>query len=542
MNLFSKKLLAAVMALLLMLPLAACQKGVRDGKVEGTTETETQNDEQGAESAVDPIAGLKESMEQTYELGQPFIDEPALEVNGEVLAVKVLNFYAALAAKAVRADLNGNLFSAEGQEILAQPLEKDSEETVRDKVLEYSIRQAIMDKVCIEMAKAENYTSEDDAQAVVDQILGQVTMLALQNDFEPEKLLSYNYGWGVDTELFAELIKNYFYAEQYRNSKAKEYKFTDADLNQEYEENKDKLEQITFRALRFGPDSADYFSPETLAKIEKADEFKPELFKDQAENAELSAEELADNAKLRAESMQKRIKSEDDFVKLQALYATAMIREELAKNPEASLQKLVVEQVPEEMRSFLTDKDRKSGDSEIIESDFGTWLLLYVDKGRNKDKTYTTRQVLISPTDPESDEAWEEAEKKAEELLKEFKKNDPSEEKFAKLANEESMDPGNQGGKGGLYEQVQVGQFVPEYEAWALDPKRQKGDVEIVKTTHGYHIIYFIGLDEEVWKLQVKRGLELKKTKEWLDELIEEQEYKELEGMKYVAPLADSFK
>ena len=33
---------------------------------------------------------------------------------------------------------------------------------------------------------------------------------------------------------------------------------------------------------------------------------------------------------------------------------------------------------------------------------------------------------------------------------------------------------------------------MPEFKNWAIDFTRQPGDTEIVQTTYGYHIMYFV--------------------------------------------------
>jgi foldase protein PrsA len=79
---------------------------------------------------------------------------------------------------------------------------------------------------------------------------------------------------------------------------------------------------------------------------------------------------------------------------------------------------------------------------------------------------------------------------KAEEILQRAK----SGEDFAKLADEFSEDPGNkdpktQKGKGGLYENVGKGQFMPEFEKAALELEPGKIAEQLVETQYGYHII-----------------------------------------------------
>ena len=35
--------------------------------------------------------------------------------------------------------------------------------------------------------------------------------------------------------------------------------------------------------------------------------------------------------------------------------------------------------------------------------------------------------------------------------------------------------------------------MVTEFNNWIFDDARKAGDVEIVKTSYGYHIMYFVG-------------------------------------------------
>ena len=43
-----------------------------------------------------------------------------------------------------------------------------------------------------------------------------------------------------------------------------------------------------------------------------------------------------------------------------------------------------------------------------------------------------------------------------------------------------------------MIEGTKKGAMVPEFEKWAMDDSRKYGDVAIVKSKYGYHIMYFI--------------------------------------------------
>ena len=110
------------------------------------------------------------------------------------------------------------------------------------------------------------------------------------------------------------------------------------------------------------------------------------------------------------------------------------------------------------------------------------------------------RHVLFTPeggtTDASgattyTDAEWEACEAKAQDILNNWTKGDLSEESFAALAAAHSQDPGSKD-NGGLYEGVYKGQMVPEFENWCFDEARKPGHYGIVKTSYGYHLMYFV--------------------------------------------------
>ena len=111
--------------------------------------------------------------------------------------------------------------------------------------------------------------------------------------------------------------------------------------------------------------------------------------------------------------------------------------------------------------------------------------ILIQPEGKNDDGTYT-------------DEAWAAAEKKANDLLAEWKNGEHTEDSFAFMAAENSADPGS-AENGGLYEDIYPGQMVDTFDAWCFDASRQPGDTGIVKTDYGYHIMYFSSTSEHAY-------------------------------------------
>ena len=110
------------------------------------------------------------------------------------------------------------------------------------------------------------------------------------------------------------------------------------------------------------------------------------------------------------------------------------------------------------------------------------------------------RHILILPqggTEDEngtvtySDEEWETCRQTAQALLDQWKAGEATEKSFGALAVEHSEDPGSKS-NGGLYSAVTEGYMVPEFNDWIFDEARQYGDTDLVKTTYGYHLMYFV--------------------------------------------------
>ena len=116
------------------------------------------------------------------------------------------------------------------------------------------------------------------------------------------------------------------------------------------------------------------------------------------------------------------------------------------------------------------------------------------------------RHILIQPesttaedgTTTITDEAWAAAEAEAQRIYDEWLAGAATEDSFAELANTYSTDGGSNT-VGGLYEDVYPGQMVAEFNDWCFADGRMVGDHTIVKTTYGYHIMFFSGEGDYVY-------------------------------------------
>lgn len=76
---------------------------------------------------------------------------------------------------------------------------------------------------------------------------------------------------------------------------------------------------------------------------------------------------------------------------------------------------------------------------------------------------------------------------------------------FATFASNKSMDA-TSALNGGLYENLVQGQMMPELDSWLFDDSREPGDISIIRTSMGMHIVYFSG-STEIWYAAAEKDL-----------------------------------
>ena len=120
--------------------------------------------------------------------------------------------------------------------------------------------------------------------------------------------------------------------------------------------------------------------------------------------------------------------------------------------------------------------------------------------GVNKDlgNAHRVRHILLQIGAEPTDADWEKLRADAQTILDQWLAGEATEESFSALAMEKSEDPGSVN-YGGLYQGLTKDtSFLKPFKDWYLDESRQVGDYGLVKTTAGYHIMYYAGT-EPVW-------------------------------------------
>ena len=193
---------------------------------------------------------------------------------------------------------------------------------------------------------------------------------------------------------------------------------------------------------------------------------------------------------------------------------------------------------------WLFEGDHQDGDATVLESGTTYYVVLFHDRFREEYETIDIRHILVrteSGSLTAEDDGYEDeqaqlkadAKAKADELLSQWQSGEATEDSFAALAMQESVD----GSKydGGLYAQVTEGQMVETFNDWCFDPARQAGDTGVVETQFGAHVMYFSGKNLPAWQKDVRDVLSGEDYMEWEESLAADSTVTRSDsGLKYV--------
>ena len=161
----------------------------------------------------------------------------------------------------------------------------------------------------------------------------------------------------------------------------------------------------------------------------------------------------------------------------------------------------------------------------------GYYVVYFTGRSDNKLPMSDVRHLLVSfeggSTDPEtkelvySEEEKATAKKKAEDLLAKWKEGEATEDSFIALIKENSDD--TTAADGGLFENVNIdSQYVPNFLNWSIDAGRKVGDIEIIETEYGYHIMYYVGASELNYRdHMISSEMQIEDQEKWYEAALE---------------------
>lgn len=321
---------------------------------------------------------------------------------------------------------------------------------------------------------------------------------ATQYGITTEQLIETNYGGLCTEEGIRAALERVFLAQAYMGQKLDSYEFSDDEIQAFYDENKRSLDTVSYRVMLF----SDATSSSTEESSSSSDSSTTE---ESQESSDASEESQVPNltAKEKAEKMLAQITDEQSFIDASTEYCDPEKLESYQDGSATLSTGIYASQFNETAAAdWLFDGARKEGDTTILDLQAGYAVTYFIERVPDESYTVDVRHVLIQPEkDSEgnsTDEQKNAAKAQAEELYQEWMNGEKTEDSFAQMAKDHSVD-GN-ASEGGLYESVYTGQMVDTFNDWCFDSSRQPGDSGIVETNYGYHIMYFVGKSGPAWK------------------------------------------
>lgn len=209
--------------------------------------------------------------------------------------------------------------------------------------------------------------------------------------------------------------------------------------------------------------------------------------------------------------------------------------QEWVKSENLVLNTLTSVEVKTEKEHTHEEGEEHSDDEEKEYETTGFIVVLMQKVDHNDMKMVNVRHILIeleklaeNASDKEKEAADLAAKEKAEKLLKEFLDGEKTPEKFGELATANTTDTGSVT-TGGLYEDVYPGWAVKEFDEWCFAEDRKAGDTGIVKTEHGYHVMYLESFSELSFRdYMIANQILSEDLEEWLSEIKEATPYTEV--------------
>ncbi len=341
------------------------------------------------------------------------------------------------------------------------------------------------------------------------------------------------YGKGMNMKTFEKIVETQTIASEYSSylleTKAEAYAADTAKIEGIYNKDVSAYDCVDYRLFTIAPETVTHDKDATTEEKNAAN--------NQAKEA----------AKKKAEEMLAKIKNDESFISLAEKYATEDQKKALDYSKSESTLRTYASKstnpdgLNEEVTKWLFSRENKVGDKKIFDVN-GTQVIIYIVKPAYRDDAThpaDVRHILVQfaedAKDVEADKKAKKAE--AEKLLEQIKSAADPLKKFLELCGTESDDDGSVA-NGGLYEFVTRGQMVKPFEDWTLSPDRKAGDIDIVETDYGYHIMYFVKrYTYPTWKYTISDTIANEELNDMLDKALETDQYKVAADNKVVAKL-----
>ncbi len=424
-------------------------------------------------------------------------------------------------------------------------------------------------------AQKQELALDDSDLADVQSNIDQLKSSASSNGYSLNAYLRASYGKGVNEKLYRHILEEQALYTKLTDTKTDELKkaVTADEVDTEFYANLETYGVVSYRSYVIEAEKVEVKAEETETDAEDAEAADDTAEEDAEPTLETTDETMA-AAKKSADAIAAAT-SEDAFL---AAVADKAGDKKYASDDSLTLHEDATSETisgsDSEAATWLFSDEAVKGATHVTEQADTGYTVYYVTDAAHKPGdtlTYSVRHILVKfpkkadetadaaeDTDTEAEAAEEAAEAetaedvevpaldtkaykdvkivldvdgetatdkatyvKAQNILQEYLDGEHTADAFGVLAKKYSED--SNADQGGLYEDVPLGQMVPEFESWATNSKRKAGDVGIVETQFGYHVMYFEGSKSVAWDDAVREALASPKAQEYMSDLAKDE-------------------
>lgn len=368
--------------------------------------------------------------------------------------------------------------------------------TWADFFVDAALENAKYDYTFAKLAEDNGFTmSEEDQTALNNQVNNLSTNAILYGYSSAESYLKLVYGAGSDMDSYKAYLTRTALAEAYAQNHLDSLTYDQTKLDAVAAEKPNDYTSYDYSYV--------YLSYSSFKKNGTTDENGNTTYTDEQKDAARA------EAKKTAEELYALGNLDDIRDKVKEIEAAEITVTDLTNQLHTNISTVLAD--------WLADPARTEGEIGLIENATtpaegeeavvnGYYVLCFTKKNDNTAKMSNVRHLLVQYEGGTEDELtgemnytteeMETAKAEAEKLLKQWQDGEATEESFIELVAAHTDDTGS-AENGGLYENINPSsQYVANFLSWSINPERKVGDVELVQTEYGYHIMYFSGYSE----------------------------------------------
>lgn len=393
-----------------------------------------------------------------------------------------------------------------------QPSFLDETQSWADYFYDQAVKTMQQEYVQATLARQSGMELTEDNKTAIDTNIKSLEQYAVTQQMTATQYLRTLFGKGLTIDAYRKLLERNYLSTQYGEQVVDSFTYDIDDLEAYYQEDPSSFDKYTYRSLfisGFDPDS----------EVDK----------------EVQLQESLD----KAEEMVSRLEKIDDPAEREALYidlCSEYVKDEFKSkyenDPDFTLNRFKSESDLETYLSeFITDPERTYGDVSCFDGTTGYYVVMFVDYGRNEYQYTTYHQIYFSPnTEKTADwtqEEWDKAEETARTLYDMTQLEDFTLDDFIGYAATYSNDTSTKD-NGGLYQYVTPGSMDYYVYEWLYESETEhtEGDIELIKGTDGYYLLYFDSYDGVVWEKTAESALKQRDYQAWFEEVSSDYEIK----------------